>query len=165
MAETPDADQRPAYDPTVATRISKMLAEILTSGRLYPSEATDDELTAIISLASRHLYHVAHGSDFSRFKTLPTLLDIALAEQQRRLINKSLKQSEALAQTSQEMAKHSKDMAVEAAKSAKLARNLMIITLVASIIIGVSALVSSCSWENKQLEKLDRIERRIPVGR
>ena len=106
MAETPGADQQPQERPIAKS----ILTKTLNDPSLFPRDATSAELRNVVSEASRALYeHYAWetSSISGPAEAIHTLLTTALAEQQRRLIQASLK--------------HSREMADEAAHSAKRA--------------------------------------------
>ena len=155
MAETPDADQQPEGPPKAKSILTKTLND--PSG--FPRDTTPAELRNVVSEASRALYeHYAWetSSISGPAEAIHALLTTALAEQQRRLIQASLK--------------HSRKMADEAAHSANTATRramigirVAIISAVISGLIGTWALYSSGGWEKKQLEILNRIETRIPT--
>ncbi|MDP6544057.1 MAG: hypothetical protein QGH60_08715 [Phycisphaerae bacterium] len=164
MAEMTEADQQPEYQPGQGTGdVLVILKVIKEEGRHFPSKAHDGELERIASIAGNDLSFAFERAHPTYAQLLHSVLSITLAEQQRRLNAESLKQSEALARSSQEMAEHSKDMAVEAAKSAKIATWLVIVGIIASLVIGTLALTSSNNWEHRQLRILERIEQRMPA--
>ena len=137
-------------------QIAEKIDAITESGRLFPSTASDEELAEIISMAAPELSFLLKRDDYRKGSALPSLLAIALAEQQRRLANESLE--------------HSRQMTNKAAESANFATKLMwasigiaFLSAVGSIIIGLCVLSSSGNWETKQMTALKEIEKRMPT--
>ena len=135
--------------------IAKILTQMIRECRPFPTKAKDSELLKITDVATYDLRHALQGTTILA-GPLHAILAITLAEQQRRLIDESLN--------------HSRQMADEASQSAKLATNrvwigigVAIASAIVSGIIGLVALCSSNRWENKQMEALSRIEKRIPT--